>query len=259
VALTNASGQTLYFPERDTDHVDLRVWRPVTAPSLARTDLPDWSVVTLAGKAQWTYRGKPLFTYTNDANSIVASNRILADIFGSTYGKPVAGWQVALLKAAPAHPRQVTIRTIVDDTFSVERSTFWKKIYADPKGMTLYVIQCVENTAEPVECDDVGDSPSYWLNYCGGEVRCAKTWHPLAAPADAQPIDATWSPVDINPAHPWKPLEPGSRGVHVWAYHGRPVFTFAQDMHPGDVNAAVHYFGSGQLIYARKLLAYEKR
>jgi predicted lipoprotein with Yx(FWY)xxD motif len=77
-------------------------------------------------------------------------------------------------------------------------------VYADAKGMTLYVFD-----------KDAADGKSA----CAGD--CAKAWPALAAPADAKPF-GDWSIVT---------RDDGSRQ---WALRGKPLYTSVKDRHLGD-------------------------
>jgi predicted lipoprotein with Yx(FWY)xxD motif len=253
LALANHTGKTLYYRDRDEAATGPALWRPLAAPVLAIPDrLPDWSIVTrVDGLRQWAYKGRPLYTYADDSED--DRNQFFGDIFGSPYGQAVPGWHVAVLKAAPSHPAEVSVHTIVDGI--AEHHNLEKRVYTNTRGMTLYVISCVENTAEHLSCDDVGDSPRYWLSFCGGEERCARTWHPLTAPSGAQSIDNIWSTTTINPRHPWRAIDRGQQGLRVWAYRGMPVFTYAHDFKPGDYNGNNWLPEAG--MHAQPILAYQ--
>ena len=255
LVLTSTEGKTLYYSSERVH--DERLWEPLQAAVLATADnLHGWSITTRPDRSrQWTYRGHPLFTYVDDLG-LAGRSRTFGDVFGRTYGTPLPGWQVAMLKAAPRHPSDVTISTLVEGNFENNYGVT-RKVYADAKGMTLYTMRCVENTSDRLDCDDVGDSPSYWLNYCGGEDGCAKTWRPLVASAGAKSIDDTWSVIEINPRHPWKPTTSTER-LTVWAFRGRPLFTYAHDLRPGDYNA--YFPDDGALtvgVYAETVRAYD--
>lgn len=260
LALISTEGRTLYYPEQLAAAADLALWKPLAAPALARADqLPDWSIVTREdGTRQWAHKGRPLYTYVYDAGAETAMNREYGDVFGGTYDPSVRGWRVALLKEAPRHPTGVTVQTLIDGTdFEGERSTSMLKVYANSKGMTMYAFHCVEDTVDRLDCDDVGDSPSYWLSFCGGEDRCKATWRPFVAPAGARAIDDIWSVTAINPRHPWKPLDKDAPGLNVWAYRGKPVFTYARDVRPGDYNGALGLVVRRGAMYASVLPAFD--
>lgn len=78
------------------------------------------------------------------------------------------------------------------------------KVWADEKGMTLYTF----------DKDEAGKSNCY--------DQCATNWPPLAAAADAK-AEGEWTVVDRTD------------GSKMWAYEGKPLYTFIQDKAPGDV------------------------
>jgi predicted lipoprotein with Yx(FWY)xxD motif len=252
----HATGGTLYYPDRKETEAQSKLWVPLAAPVLATADkLGDWSVVTRAdGSKQWAFKGRPLYTYAHDSERTAPGN--FGDIFGGAYGGAVEGWRVAFLTQAPSHPSEVAIHALVQNSLSFTQIV--KRIYTDAKGMTLYTVHCVDHTDDHLDCDDVGDNPRYWLSFCGGEERCAKTWRPLPAPAGAKSIDEVWSVTVINPRHPWQPLDKGAEGVRVWAYRGRPVFTYANDWRVGDYNGATAVEGdTPREMFAQVIRAYE--
>jgi predicted lipoprotein with Yx(FWY)xxD motif len=259
LVLTNHKGKTLYYRDpagqaQTCDVTCAQTWKPALAPSLARTDglASEWSIVTQAGLKQWAYGGNPLYTYVHDAES--HDGQILGDVFGAIWGPVVPGWQAAVLKAAPRHPAEVTLQKL-PSAWEQFNSTLPDFVYADAKGMTLYTVHC-RHGRSGVTCDDVGDDPRYWLSYCGGEARCAQRWRPLAAPSGAQTIDDIWSVIVINPWHPFLPPE-GDSGIAVWAFRGRPVFTYAGDTLPGDFYGDDQSFAiSGDGMQARPIPAY---
>ena len=78
------------------------------------------------------------------------------------------------------------------------------KVWTDDKGMTLYTF----------DKDEKGKSNCY--------DQCAKAWPPYAAAADAK-ADGDWTIVDRTD------------GTKMWAYDGKPLYTFMKDAKPGDV------------------------
>ena len=77
------------------------------------------------------------------------------------------------------------------------------KVWADDKGMTLYTF----------DKDEKGKSSCY--------DQCAKNWPPFAAGAGAA-AEGDWTIVDRTD------------GTKMWAYDGKPLYTFAKDAKPGD-------------------------
>lgn len=249
LALTNSEGRPLYYLDTHDNEVSASPeWRALLAPAVLMADrLPlDWSIVKRSGDLrQWAWKGKPLYTHSSDRGDDFpqdAALRFFVDVFGDTYGKPPNGWRVALLKEISSLPSGVRVRSIGTLLDIAPR------IYTDAEGRTLYSVTCVERTHDAMDCDYVGDSPRYWLSFCGGEERCRRSWRPLTAPADAKSIDGLWSVSIINPSHPFRPLE-GRKGLPVWSYQGRLVFTYAGDEKPGDVNGLLDRYSAPMVAY----------
>lgn len=78
------------------------------------------------------------------------------------------------------------------------------KIYTDAKGMTLYTFD--KDTAGKTNCYE----------------KCAIAWPPLKAAADAK-AEGDWSIVDRTD------------GAKMWAYDGKPLYTYVDDKKPGDI------------------------
>lgn len=78
------------------------------------------------------------------------------------------------------------------------------KIYTDAKGMTLYTY----------------DKDSAGKSACNGD--CATNWPPLMAAADAKD-EGEWTVVTRDD------------GAKMWAYEGKPLYTFVQDKKAGDM------------------------
>jgi predicted lipoprotein with Yx(FWY)xxD motif len=78
------------------------------------------------------------------------------------------------------------------------------KIYTDAKGMTLYTF----------DKDETGKTNCY--------DKCATAWPPLMAAADAKP-EGEWTIVERTD------------GTRMWAYDGKPLYTYIDDKKPGDM------------------------
>lgn len=78
------------------------------------------------------------------------------------------------------------------------------KMYTDANGMTLYTY----------------DKDSAGKSACNGD--CAVNWPPLMAAADAKD-EGEWTVVARDD------------GSKMWAYEGKPLYTFVQDKKAGDV------------------------
>ena len=79
------------------------------------------------------------------------------------------------------------------------------KIYVDAKGMSLYTF----------------DKDSGGKSACNGP--CAENWPPLMASASAT-ASGDWTVVTRDD------------GKKMWAYKGKPLYTFKKDTKAGDVN-----------------------
>ena len=79
------------------------------------------------------------------------------------------------------------------------------KTFVDAKGMTLYTFD-----------KDAGGKSA-----CNGP--CAENWPPLAAADDAKPT------ADMT-------IVVRDDGKKMWAYKGKPLYTFKKDMAAGDIN-----------------------
>jgi predicted lipoprotein with Yx(FWY)xxD motif len=79
------------------------------------------------------------------------------------------------------------------------------KTFVDPKGMTLYTF----------------DKDAGGKSMCNGP--CAENWPPLMAATDAKPT------ADMT-------IVARDDGKKMWAYKGKPLYTFKKDLAPGDTN-----------------------
>jgi predicted lipoprotein with Yx(FWY)xxD motif len=83
------------------------------------------------------------------------------------------------------------------------------KVYADDKGMTLYIY----------DKDETNKSSCY--------DECAKEWPPYLVAAGAK-AEGEWTIVERTD------------GTKVWAYEGKPLYTYHDDKKPGDVTGDGH-------------------
>jgi len=111
-------------------------------------------------------------------------------------------------------------------------------VLADSHGRTIYLYSCGDDAYDQLACDYPSTPQDYRIAVCGGgdAARCLKTWPPVLAPKNAKPPSRSWTTIDIDPLS-GRFATPGQPGaIHVWAYRGRPVYTFAGDKSAGDVN-----------------------
>jgi predicted lipoprotein with Yx(FWY)xxD motif len=219
--LTTDQNDAVYAFDGDTADSTLcdagceRNWRPILAPALAQPQ-GEWSLFERSpGVRQWVYRGKPLYTNALDQHS------------WSQQGSDVPGWNNVFTQRAPAPPAGFTVRqTIAGD------------VLADARGMTIYVYQCGDDSQDQLACDHPDDTQVYRLAMCGGgdPDRCLDYWPYVEAGEDAAGTSRTWSVMTIDPRTGHRAEPEQTDAIRVWAYRDRPVYTFAGDEKPGDVN-----------------------
>ena len=192
----------------------LTAWKPLTAPAVIRPPR-GWSVIDLKdGRRQWAYRGKALYTYAGDV------------AFGALNGRDAPGWDALVLQAPLPPPADLTVQVTGDG-----------EVYGDGAGLTLYSWGCGDEGPDRALCDIPGTTQTYRLSICGAPATCIATWRPVIAPQGAKPVGRTWSIVSVDPTGAEQYAAPGrTDGLKVWAYRGRPVYTYAGDKAPGDIN-----------------------
>ncbi|HTT06260.1 MAG TPA: hypothetical protein VMF64_13320 [Steroidobacteraceae bacterium] len=212
LAFIDQSGKTIYAYQgrggaRAVVKVDPNLWTPLVAPALARP-VGQWSVLSREdGIQQWTYRGRPLFTYALDMAA------------GDANGVGLSKDWAAALAVSFYMPPQVRL----------EQTLGRGKVLADQNGLTLYRRDGIaidygggQSARHGVPLyPGVGRSIGVSLKGCEGQ--CLTSWHPFVAPPNAQP-DGFWD-VAIRPD-----------GVHQWVYQGYALYTFSGDKKPGDMN-----------------------
>lgn len=186
---------------------DQTQWKPLVAPALAHP-VGQWSSLTRSdGIRQWTYRGKPLFTFAGDVTP--------GDANGVGLSKD---WDAALAVSFYMPPQ-----------VRLEQTLGRGKVLATQNGLTLYRRDAIAidygggqsaRHGVPIQ-PGVGRSIGVSLKGCEGE--CLKSWHPFVAPADAHP-DGFWD-IAIRPD-----------GVHQWVYQGYALYTYSGDKKPGEMN-----------------------
>jgi predicted lipoprotein with Yx(FWY)xxD motif len=189
---------------------------PVQAPATARRH-GEWSIfVRASGERQWAFRGRPLYVFAEDGRV-----RSLA-------GSDVPGWRNVYTQEPTPPPAEFTVQ----ETSSGE-------VLADARGRTLYSYTCGDDAPDQLSCEHPDDTQVYRLAMCGGgsAERCGRNFPYVQAEGSARAKGRLWSVVAIDPATGRFAArgQPGS--LHVWAYRDRPIYTFAGDGQPGEVNA----------------------
>ena len=216
--LATFSGRTLYTLVQDRPNKSMcegacaEKWQPFLGGAISQPR-GEWTLTPRAdGSRQWTFRGKPLYTFKADETT------------GEAKGNNIPGSQVAVIYAAPTPAPFVGIQT-----------TPMGDVYADANGKTLYAFLCLGN----LDCDDVGDKTNWWFVSCGNTPeKCLAQWQPVLAAPDAKPMNNTWT--IVNMALPWSPVRTAGgsieKSVRVWAQNGRPLFIYTHEDRPGMID-----------------------
>ena len=193
-----------------------RTWIPMLAPQSARPH-GDWSIFErLPGVRQWAFRNQPLYRYALDTRSQALD------------GSDEPGWHNVYTQRAPPPPAGFT-----------QQITTAGIVVADPAGKTVYLYFCGDDAIDQLGCDHPTQTQAYRLAMCGaGDIeRCLKTFPYVPAAPGVKSDSRSWSILDIDP-RTGRLAQPGQGGsLRVWAYRDRPVYTYAGDKRPGDINA----------------------
>lgn len=192
-----------------------RIWQPVPAPASARAR-GDWKVfVRDSGELQWSFRGQPLFRYLPDPRPRAQD------------GADEAGWHLVYVQQAPPLPAEFTVQVSTGGL-----------VLADANGRTIYTYACGDDAPDQLGCDHPSQTQVYRLALCGAgsAERCLRNF-PYVPAARGARASGLWSVLSINPLT-GRLATAGDPGAQkVWAYRDRPVYTFAGDERPGDINA----------------------
>jgi predicted lipoprotein with Yx(FWY)xxD motif len=220
--LHTSRGFSVYAFDGDThkhsacDAACEQVFVPLQAPATASAH-GDWAIFTReSGERQWMFRGKPLYRYAEDAR------------VQSLAGSDVPGWRNVYTQETARPPADFTVQ-----------DTPGGQVLADARGRTLYSYTCGDDAPDQLSCEQPEDTQVYRLAMCGGgsAERCARNFPYVEAASGARDSGRLWNVVEIDPAtgHFAAPGQAGA--LRVWAYRERPVYTFAGDEQPGEVNA----------------------
>jgi predicted lipoprotein with Yx(FWY)xxD motif len=219
--LTTDKNFSVYVYDQDTpeksacDAVCTRTWKPLLAPQTAQAQ-GDWSTIERsAGVKQWLFRKQRLYSYVLDSRPT------------SLEGSDVPGWHNVYTQLAPPPPAGFTVQ-----------DTLVGQVLADSRGMTIYVYNCGDDSADQLSCDHPDDTQVYRLAMCGGgdPDTCLQNWLYVRADKDAASRSRTWSVIRIDPKTGHRAASAQSDALSVWAYRDRPVYTYAGDHQPGDAN-----------------------
>jgi predicted lipoprotein with Yx(FWY)xxD motif len=198
--LVESSGLTLYVFDGDAAHPACdddcaQLWLPLEAPAIANTVGSFAAFARDDGITQWTYRGKPLYSF--------ASDRKPGDANG---GALDARFRIALV-----------VRHFMPNDAAIRWTVELGHILATRSGATLYQRDRV--TAEelhPFRSDRGAPALGRWFGAASCDASCAKIWPPFAAPPDALPC-GYWD------------IATRSDGTRQWVYKGFAMYTYAAD------------------------------
>ena len=219
VLVTNAAGYSLYAFDRDTATKTActgtceEKWVPVIAPELARMQGGWTTIERTNGVRQWVFRGKPVYRHAEDSYK------------GSLQGGDVPGWQNIYMQKAPPPPPGLTIQ-----------ETNVGLALADSRGHTLYIYNCADDSFDQLRCDHPATTQAFRIAMCGAgdQARCLQNWPMIQAQPGAKSGSRVWSVVAIDPKTGKLAASGQVDAMHVWAFRGRPVYTFSGDKKPGD-------------------------
>jgi predicted lipoprotein with Yx(FWY)xxD motif len=189
---------------------------PIQAPAAARAH-GEWGLFTRAsGERQWTFRGRPLYVHAGDSRV-----RSLA-------GSDVPGWRTVYTQETSPPPAEFTVQ---DSSAG--------QVLADARGRTIYSYTCGDDAPDQLSCEHPADTQVYRLAMCGGgsAERCARNFPYVEAAQGARDSGRLWRVVEIDPGTGHLAAGGAPGALRVWAYRERPVYTFAGDRQPGEVNA----------------------
>jgi len=221
--LTTDKNFSVYAFDADTPDTSMcdrecaRTWVPVSAPAMAR-EHGEWTIIERSpGVRQWVFRRKPLYTNVLDSRS------------WSLEGSDVPGWNNVYTQLAPPPPESFTVQ-----------DTLVGQVLADRRGMTIYTYVCGDDSIDQLSCDHPDDTQVYRLAMCGGgdPDKCLANWPYVQADKDVMSNTRIWSVVSIDPKTGHRAAPEQADAMSVWAYRGRPVYTYGDDQQPGDVNGA---------------------
>ena len=176
----------------------LKDWQPFVAPALAKP-VGDWAPLTVAdGTRQWGYKGKAVYSYLREATG------------GEVAGDDNDGRWRALVEYQAPLPNEVSIVMTETGAVFAEKAT----------RRTLYYYGLNHRPFEVLGFNHPGllfGTPTCYN-------KCAETFPPLLASADAKPVGEWWIVTRVD-------------GAKQWAYRGHPVHTYVKD-HPGLHEAA---------------------
>jgi predicted lipoprotein with Yx(FWY)xxD motif len=191
-------------------------FQPILAAAYAR-GVGEWTTFERApGVRQWALRGMPVYRYLNDTKA------------KSQDGTDIPRWRNVYTQMAPEPPSGFAPK---DTTVGV--------VLGDSAGRTLYRYTCNDDALDQLACDYPEAPQAYRFAVCGGgdPDRCLKAFPYVLAPARAKSGSQTWSALYIDPKTGKQTTSEHAGALYVWAFRGRPVYTYAGDRKRSDLNA----------------------
>ena len=220
--ILNEANYSIYTSDRDgpnksnCDAACARTWVPVTAAATAQPQ-GEWTIFERSpGVRQWAFRKKPVYTYAKDVDT------------WSQQGGDVPGWHNAYMQVVPPLPKG----------FGLINNEVGENV-TSPEGKTVYIYYCGDDSADQLACDHPGAPQVYRFAVCGGGKveRCLQHWpYVRAAAANIDSGSRAWSVISVNPMTGRHAAADETGAINVWAFRGRPVFTFEGDKEPGEIN-----------------------
>jgi predicted lipoprotein with Yx(FWY)xxD motif len=219
--ILNDKNYSVYTSDRDgaeksncTDAC-ARTWVPIIASAMAVAQ-GEWTTFERSpGVRQWAFRKKPVYTYARDIRT------------WSQQGSDQPGWHNVFTQVSPPPPKGFGV---MDNEVG--------EVIVSPEGKTVYTYTCGDDSKDQLACDHPGTPQAYRFAICGGGKveRCLRRWPYIPAADGVTSTSRTWSVVTVDPntGRHAKAGQPGA--LNVWAYRGRPVFTFEGDTEPGNIN-----------------------
>ena len=221
--LATADRQSVYTWDRDALNKSncydrcADEWTPVTAPEFAEAQ-GEWGVIQRSpGVRQWTFRGKPLYTYALSPEGRNASLQ----------GSDVPGWHNVYTQATPFPSKDFTLQDAASG-----------QVLADRNGKTVYIYNCNDDAWDQQACNHPDLTQAYRLAICGAgsQDKCMKVFPYVLAGGESKSDNAAWSIMEIDPKTGRRAAAGQPDALRVWAWRDRPVYTFYLDKEPGDIN-----------------------
>ncbi len=221
--LATADRQSVYTWDRDALNKSncydrcADEWTPVTAPEFAEAQ-GEWGVIQRSpGVRQWTFRGKPLYTYALSPEGRNASLQ----------GSDVPGWHNVYTQATPFPSKDFTLQDAASG-----------QVLADRNGKTIYIYNCNDDAWDQQACNHPDLTQAYRLAICGAgsQDKCMKVFPYVLAGGESKSDNAAWSIMEIDPKTGRRAAAGQADALRVWAWRDRPVYTFYLDKEPGDIN-----------------------